>query len=111
MKKTQTVLILFFSENVALNKKANQSSTQNKGLIFKNGICQTGEILFSANLAVDGNIDQQVERFSCMQTQKEKNPFWEVDLGKKYNISQIRIYNMNSMRSKYLYDRTYIYMK
>lgn len=88
-------------ENVALNKKAKQSSTQNKGLIFKNGTCQTGDILFSANLAVDGNINQQVERFSCMQTQKEMNPFWEVDLGKKYNISQIRIYNMNSMRTFY----------
>lgn len=88
-------------ENVALNKKANQSSTQNKGFMFINGTCQMSEILFSANLAVDGIIDQQVERFSCMQTQKEKNPFWEVDLGKKYDISQIRIYNMNSMRTFY----------
>lgn len=77
--------------------------------MFINGTCQMSEILFSANLAVDGIIDQQVERFSCMQTQKEKNPFWEVDLGKKYDISQIRIYNMNSMRSKYLYNRTQMY--
>lgn len=74
--------------NVALKKMASQSSTHFP-IIPINSTCKFN---FSASLAVDGNNNQH-ERILCAQTQIENNPKWKVDLGKKYNISQMRIYN------------------
>ncbi|CAE1275166.1 Receptor-type tyrosine-protein phosphatase O,Tyrosine-protein phosphatase non-receptor type 11,Tyrosine-protein phosphatase corkscrew,Receptor-type tyrosine-protein phosphatase eta [Acanthosepion pharaonis] len=83
-------------ENVALKKKASQSSTYNHSTILFNNTCQEQDFNFSADLAVDGNTDQQHERCSCMHTNKKYKPSWQVDLGKRYNISQIRIYPRNA---------------
>lgn len=83
-------------ENVALKKNASQSSTYNHSTIFFNNTCQEQDFDFYADLAVDGNTDQQNDRCSCMHTFKDYNQFWQVDLGKSYNISQIRIYARNS---------------
>ncbi|CAE1138779.1 unnamed protein product [Acanthosepion pharaonis] len=76
-------------ENVALKKTALQSSTYFPHIPINN----TCKFNFTASLAVDGNNNQQYERILCAQTQIENNPKWKVDLGKKYNISQMRIYN------------------
>lgn len=82
-------------ENIALNKTATQSSTYGFSTLLTNTSCKDTAFQFSASLAVDGNTDQQHERKACSHTKSERNSKWTVDLGKKYNISQIRIYNRN----------------
>ncbi|XP_070580739.1 fucolectin-like [Ptychodera flava] len=68
--------------NVALNKKAMQSSTSGNAL---DG---------TADKAIDGNKDSDLkEGQSCTLTKKEFGPWWKVDLGRAYDIYQIVITN------------------
>jgi hypothetical protein len=64
--------------NLALGKAARQSST-----FEANG----------ANRAVDGNTDGNKGDGSVSHTQADKQPYWEVDLGKNFLIDEVKIYN------------------
>ena len=68
-------------QNVAVGKTARQSSTASS-----NG---------TAGKAIDGNTDGRSSGTSnsITQTNEELNPWWEVDLGEVYDISQINIWN------------------
>ncbi|MCG8330072.1 MAG: discoidin domain-containing protein [Chitinophagales bacterium] len=73
----------FAQSNVALNKSTSQSSnySSNAGQSYK---------------AVDGNTNGYWSNGSITHTRGgsgENNPWWKVDLGKAYAISQIKIYN------------------
>ncbi|MEX2215300.1 MAG: DUF1553 domain-containing protein [Phycisphaeraceae bacterium] len=66
-------------ENVALKGKATQSSTDYDG---------------PPHLAIDGNTngDYNVAK-STSHTKSEKNPWWQVDLGKAFAIDRIAVWN------------------
>ena len=64
--------------NVALGKSSSQSSTTNNGLSSK---------------AVDGNTNRVFSGGSVTQTLQENNPWWQVDLGRVYELDYIYIYN------------------
>ena len=66
------------ADNVALNKSASQSSTGNGG---------------SANRAVDGNRGGVYNDNSVTHTISGSDPWWRVDLGAKYDLTHLRIYN------------------
>jgi hypothetical protein len=82
--------------NVALNKKTKQSST-NDG--------------YSSHFAVDGKTEYlgyYNPLYGFIHTLADKDPWWEVDLGANYNISQINIFNVTDhrkSRTKNLYIR------
>ncbi|XP_067217489.1 uncharacterized protein [Chanodichthys erythropterus] len=65
--------------NLALNAMALQSSL--------------GHSLGDAQHAVDGNRDTNYGKGSCTQTKSEFNPWWRVDLGNVYRISNVTITN------------------
>ncbi|XP_048059454.1 uncharacterized protein LOC125276079, partial [Megalobrama amblycephala] len=65
--------------NLALNAKAVQSSTYPLG---------------DAEHAVDGDRDSNYRKGSCSQTKAEFNPWWRVDLGNVYSVSNITITNL-----------------
>jgi hypothetical protein len=65
------------NKNVALHKKTSQSSTGWGGL---------------SSRAVDGNTSGNYWHYSVTHT-NNRNPWWEVDLGKEYELSKIVIYN------------------
>lgn len=67
-------------ENLALRKPAIQSSTADFGKS-------------PAGLAVDGNTSGNYSDKSISHTNREQNPWWEVDLGGICNIQEIRIFN------------------
>ncbi len=64
--------------NVALNKTATQSSTENGGV---------------ASRGVDGNTSGVWANNSVTHTSSDMNAWWEVDLGQVYNISSIQVWN------------------
>ena len=73
-----TVICLFVhTENIAKNKPATQSSTDNSG---------------SAARAVDGNTASSWSSRSCTHTNTEY-AWWRVDLGNDFDISGIKITN------------------
>ena len=65
-------------ENLALKGKAKQISTDFGG---------------PANLANDGNTNGDYAKKSVSHTGQAKNPWWEVDLGKVYSLSNIIVWN------------------
>ncbi len=65
--------------NVALNKSAEQSSTDRGA---------------SADIAVDGVTKGDKYAGQITRTEYETNPWWIVDLGKEYEIDSIDIYSM-----------------
>ncbi|MEO1012570.1 MAG: discoidin domain-containing protein, partial [Bacteroidota bacterium] len=66
------------TQNLALYKNVSQSSDYN------------GEI---AEKAVDGITDGNRDNGSVTHTEIEDNPWWRVDLGQEYGITEVRIYN------------------
>lgn len=64
--------------NVAKNKTATQSSTYGSAI---------------ANRAVDGNLDGVYGNGSVAHTNDENNPWWQVDLGANYQLSDIVVWN------------------
>ena len=70
------------SMNVALNKPTKQSSTY-------------GHTRHSphSGLVVDGNTDGMFWRRSVSHTNRDSNPWWEVDLQRDYTIKEIVVYN------------------
>ena len=69
--------------NVALGKKAYQSSSWNDHAGVPTG----------AAGAVDGNTDADYYRGSCSSTNPSASPWWIVDLGRHCSISHLRVYN------------------
>ncbi|XP_075948302.1 fucolectin-1-like [Anarhichas minor] len=71
------ILIGTLLQNVALNKKAVQSSQRGTS--------------GAAGGAVDGNKDVRFEKGSCTLTEEESDPWWRVDLQNVYNITAVTI--------------------
>jgi hypothetical protein len=65
-------------KNVARSGKVSQSSTGFNG---------------PAKLAIDGNTDGDYAKMSVTHTNKEDNPWLEIDLGSLRKVNQIKIYN------------------
>jgi len=63
--------------NIARGKKTKQSSTSQGGL---------------SSRAVDGTTDNSGQN-SCTHTSAEKKSWWQVDLGKNYEVSKVVLYN------------------
>ena len=72
------VQVLSAGKNIALNKKAKQSSTGWEG---------------NAERAVDGKTDGRYDQNSVTHTNGNDTPWWEVDLGKNESIESIVIHN------------------
>ena len=68
------------SENLALGKPAVQSSTADNDQAV-------------AGLAVDGNTSGVFAEHSISHTNREQNPWWEVDLGEVCTIHEVRVWN------------------
>ncbi|KAL8604337.1 hypothetical protein ACOMHN_028100 [Nucella lapillus] len=87
MRRRQLVLIfglcaiLAVQENVAVRKLATMSSYYSE-VNYKSG---------PASLAVDGNTSTFWR--SCVHTAGNNKDWWQVDLGRKYTVSQITIYH------------------
>jgi hypothetical protein len=47
---------------------------------------------YQANRAIDGNTNGNGEKF-VTHTEQERNPSWEVQLDKKYSISEVKVHN------------------
>ncbi|XP_048243337.1 fucolectin-like isoform X2 [Haliotis rufescens] len=70
--------------NVAYNKKAASTPPTNYAKLHG----------WTADKAVDGNRDQHVFGNSCFHSHSTApNPTWTVDLGQRYRIHDVRIYN------------------
>eukprot|EP00795_Rhopilema_esculentum_P012584 gene12584-3284_t len=67
-----------FSHDIAMHKTAVQSSTNYNGF---------------ANRAVDGNFKFKWADKSCTHTNDEQDPWWRVDLGQEYIVTDITIIN------------------
>nr|XP_002733170.2 PREDICTED: uncharacterized protein LOC100367054 [Saccoglossus kowalevskii] len=66
--------------NIAVGKRASQSSTNKNGAV--------------ASRAVDGNKDSDLKAGkSCVQTNKEYQPWWKLDLGAPTDVYQVVITN------------------
>ena len=110
-----------FTDNVAYNKTATQSST----LYYGNPV----DFYWMANLATDGHKSNRLNidwNPVCSATYQQDNPWWRVDLGQELLIEKIIIYgrlqkagrfkilNTNEMFhlvwDRYLYIRGYMYM-
>ena len=75
--------------NIALNKSTTQSSTQLDG---------------SSSRAIDGNTDGSFWNGSVTLTNWENQPWWEIDLGDVYEISDLKIWNRTDCCSGFLKD-------
>lgn len=71
------------AENLALDKSASQSSEEPK---YK-------DRGWSADKAVDGNMDGDIWKGSVIYTSAENQPWWQVDLGAVYDFDKISIWN------------------
>ena len=77
MYKANIMKFTILIADVALYKNASQSST----------------LEYPARYAVDGNITTDLFQGSCTHTDIEDRPWWEVDLGKTYDITGVEITN------------------
>lgn len=68
--------------NLALGKPCKQSS-----IYYGTGIDQ------GANCAVDGKIEPDKDPYYMIHTNIEDNPWWQVDLGKVFSLTSIRLHN------------------
>ncbi len=83
---------LIISEiNLAFNKTAHQSSTYRSS---------KHKITYHASYAVDGNRETDARKGSCSHTNREHQPWLLIDLGKKYNISKVKITSRSDYYSK-----------
>ena len=77
MYKANIMKFTILIADVALYKNASQSST----------------LGYTAHYAVDGNKNTDITQNSCSHTLNEQSPWWEVDLGKAYDIKRVEITN------------------
>jgi hypothetical protein len=66
------------NENIALGKRARQSSVHDRA---------------TANRANDDDRDGRWSHGSVMHTKADRQAFWEVDLGKNYLVKEIKVFN------------------
>ena len=78
---SQLGLVSASQSNIALNKSTKQSSTKDNE---------------NPSRAVDGDTAGKINT----QTLKEEEPWWEVDLGASYEISDIKIFNRDDYRDR-----------
>ncbi|MAQ91021.1 MAG: dehydrogenase [Rhodopirellula sp.] len=81
------VQVMSEGQNIALKKKASQSSTDFGG---------------AASRAVDGNTSGQYGSNSLTHTSSQTNPFWEVDLGQEFPIDSVVIWNRTENNGEYV---------
>ena len=74
-------MLVSASENLALNKPAWKSSTYAHTYVP------------TADKAVDGNAADNFNGKSCTHTKEEQRPWWVVDLGAEYLVSDVVITN------------------
>ena len=82
-----------FTDNVAHNKLATQSST----LYY-------GNFYWIANLATDGDKTNRLHinrNPECSATKQQDNPWWRVDLGQEIVIERILIYGRLQITSRF----------
>ena len=72
------VEVISNGKNIALKKKASQSSTYQKA---------------NASKAIDGNTEGKFTKKSVTHTNTENSPWWEVDLGKENSIDSVNVFN------------------
>jgi hypothetical protein len=46
-----------------------------------------------ANVAIDGNKEQNYFSSSCTHTDLQVNPWWKIDLGSEYDINLVKVWN------------------
>lgn len=78
-------------KNLALGKGTSQSSTEYGG---------------NSERAVDGNISGEFSQNSVTHTSYQEQPWWQVDLGTMYDITNIHIYNRTDACSERLSNYT-----
>ncbi|XP_070555887.1 uncharacterized protein [Ptychodera flava] len=78
------------SENIAVGKRASQSSLY------------TASYPAGAQNAVDGNTDSNWSSKSCTHTLQQQNSWWKVDLQNTYNVDQVVITNRKDCCSERL---------
>ena len=81
------VQVMSEGQNVALKKKASQSSTDFGG---------------AAARAVDGNTDGSYSSNTQTHTTSQNNPFWEVDLGQEFSIDSVVVWNRTENNGEYI---------
>jgi len=67
-----------FAVDIALHKDATQSSVNHNGF---------------PNRAVDGDFDNFWDKGSCTQTKEQMDPWWRVDLGGEYVVTDVTVIN------------------
>ena len=80
--------------NVALRKRTYESSSFSDTVHFRRAF------------AVDGNRKSLRSQKSCTHTNKERNPWWMVDLGGSYHISYLKVTNRGDCCGKLGYFLT-----
>ena len=80
--------------NVALRKRTYESSSFSDTVHFRRAF------------AVDGNRKSLRSQKSCTHTNKERNPWWMVDLGGSYRISYLKVTNRGDCCGKLRYFLT-----
>jgi hypothetical protein len=76
------------------HQEHSRSSKKIKLLSQKKPASQSGvEYQGVAELAVDGNRDQNYWGRSCTHTKQQKHPWWKVDLGMEYDIDHVKVWN------------------
>ncbi|XP_029645473.2 multiple epidermal growth factor-like domains protein 6 [Octopus sinensis] len=92
-------------ENIALGRPATQSTTygHNKTRVFSHGGSCTQKIApMLASYAVDGTRDPEYEHHTCTSTHNVTNNWWQVKLDKVYNLTEMKIYNRNTQKSRFM---------
>uniref|UniRef100_A0A0L8HVM8 Fucolectin tachylectin-4 pentraxin-1 domain-containing protein n=2 Tax=Octopus bimaculoides TaxID=37653 RepID=A0A0L8HVM8_OCTBM len=91
-------------ENIALGRLASQSSTYGHNLtrLFSHeGKCTQKIAPMYGSYAVDGTYDPSYEHHTCTSTLNVRNNWWQVKLDRVYNLTQFRIYNRNTQKSRF----------
>ncbi|GMH43774.1 hypothetical protein BSKO_11708 [Bryopsis sp. KO-2023] len=83
------------SPSVAVEKLVSQGKSVRQSSIDFSGRPQR---------AVDGNTDSSYSSASCTHTKKQKNPWWQVDLGATYQITKVVITNRGDCCSERLHN-------
>ncbi|KAM8966348.1 fucolectin-like [Pelodytes ibericus] len=72
------------------------------GKVTQSSIYTTSKVDPRAELAIDGNDDNNFHKASCTHTQREKNPWWMLDIGESQSIGEITLVNRRDCCSQRL---------
>ena len=88
-----------FVENTSLYNNHNEITTEARYCfileVARGKHAVQSSIVFRgvAEKAVDGNINPSYLNGSCTHTNVEENPWWRVDLGTRYDVTAVTVYN------------------